>query len=86
MIEIHCENIGEKKQWELGTSLSEIAEQLNIQTRYPILGAMINNELKEMDYNIFKPKRVRFIDITHPDGMRMVVRSLCFVLHKAVRD
>jgi len=46
----------------------------------------VNNELKEMDYNIFKPKRVRFIDITHPDGMRMVVRSLCFVLHKAVRD
>ncbi len=86
MIEIHCENIGEKKQWELGTSLSEIAEQLKIQTDYPILGAMINNELKEMDYNIFKPKRVRFIDITHPDGMRMVVRSLCFVLHKAVRD
>ncbi|RLE16357.1 MAG: nucleoside kinase [Acidobacteria bacterium] len=86
MIEIHCENTGEKKQWELGTSLTEIADQLNIQTRYPILGAMVNNELKEMDYNIFKPKRVRFIDITHPDGMRMVVRSLCFVLHKAVRD
>ena len=86
MIEIHCENIGEKRKWELGTSLMEIAEQLNIQTHYPILGAMVNNELKEMDYNIFKPKRVRFIDITHPDGMRMVVRSLCFVLHKAVRD
>lgn len=86
MIEIHCENIKEKKQWELGTSLAEIAEQLKIQTRYPIIGAMVNNELKEMDYNIFKPKRVRFIDITHPDGMRMVVRSLCFVLHKAVRD
>ncbi len=86
MIEIHCENINEKKQWELGTSLSEIAAQLKIQTRYPILGAMVNNELKEMDYNIFKPKKVRFIDITHPDGMRMVVRSLCFVLHKAVRD
>ncbi len=86
MIEIHCENIKEKKQWELGTSLAEIAEQLKIQTEYPIIGAMVNNELKEMDYNIFKPKRVQFIDITHPDGMRMVVRSLCFVLHKAVRD
>ncbi len=86
MIEIHCENTGEKKQWELGTSLAEIAAQLNIRTDYPILGAMVNNELKEMDYIIFKPKRVRFIDITHPDGMRMVVRSLCFVLHKAVRD
>ncbi|NOZ12441.1 MAG: nucleoside kinase [Acidobacteria bacterium] len=86
LIEIHCENTGEKKQWELGTSLTEIAEKLNIQTRFPIVGAMVNNELKELDYNIVKPKRVRFIDITHPDGMRMVVRSLCFVLHKAVRD
>jgi len=86
MIEITIENTGLKREWELGTSLSEIADELGLQLDFPIVGALVNNELKEMDYNIFKPKRVRFIDISHPDGMRMVVRSLCFLLHKAVKD
>lgn len=86
MIEISVENTGIQGQWELGTSLREIADDLELKLDFPIVGALVNNELKEMDYNIFKPKRVRFIDVTHPDGMRMVVRSLCFLLHKAVTD
>ncbi len=86
MIAIHCENNDVHGSWELGTSLVEIAADLGIQLDYPLVGALVNNELKELDYNIFKPKRVKFIDVTHPDGMRMVVRSLCFLLHKAVAD
>jgi len=86
MIAIHCENNGVRKSWELGTSLTEIAQDLHIELDHPIVGALVNNELKELDYNIFKPKQVRFIDVTHPDGMRMVVRSLCFLMHKAVTD
>jgi len=86
MIEIICQNTGFKKSYPLGTTLKEIAEEQCVHLSYPILGAFVNNKLKELSYVIYKPKTVEFIDITHPDGMRMYVRSLSFVLQKAVNN
>lgn len=86
MIQIICQNTNTKKEFPLGTTLQEIVDNLKIKTAYPILGAFVNNKLKELSYNIYKPKTVEFIDITHPDGMRMYVRSLSFVLQRAVNE
>ena len=64
----------------------ELTGIFNIKLEHQVLGAMVNNQLKELDYEIFTPKTIRFIDITHPAGMRMYQRSLFFLLHKAVGD
>lgn len=85
-IKIYCENRKVEKEYPIGTTLLEILEKEKPATKFPILGAMLNNGLKELDYAIYKPKRVRFIDYTHPDGKRMYMRSLSFILFKAVRD
>ncbi len=85
-IKIKCLNNGEMKEFKRGTTLFEIAEEFNIKLANPILGAMVNNRLAEMSYEVFHPKNVEFIDITHPDGMRMYIRSLTFVLYKAIDD
>ncbi len=86
MIQIICKNSKTKKEYPLGTTLKQIADNENIKLNYPILGAFVNNKLKELTYNIYKPKTVEFIDITHPDGIRVYTRSLMFVLQKAVND
>ncbi len=83
---IYVLNKNISKEYPLGTSLFEIAEDMNIKLNYPILGARVNNKLAELSYRIFKPKFVEFIDITNVDGFRMYQRSLSFVLMKAVRD
>lgn len=83
---IYCENTRTEKNIPFGTSLGEIARIMKVDTRYPILGAIVNNALKELSYMIYKPKTVKFIDSTHPDGRRMYLRSLSFVLFKAARD
>ncbi len=85
MINIICENNSSKKQYKFGTSLKQIAKDQHVKIKYPILGAIVNNKLKELSYKIYKPKNVKFIDISHPQGMRMYVRSLSFVLEKAVK-
>ncbi|MGM0565972.1 MAG: nucleoside kinase [Bacteroidota bacterium] len=82
-IEIICQNTGQRKKYPIGTTLKEISEDMQIYTGKPIIGAMVNNTLKELSYQIYKPKKIYFIDLTHDDGMRMVVRSLIFVLYKA---
>lgn len=86
MIQIICENCDEKKEYPLGTSLKQITEDLQTNLKYPVLGAFVNNKLKELTYNIYKPKTVEFIDITHPDGMRIYIRSLLFVLQKSINE
>lgn len=86
MIEITCINNGTKKLYQLGTTLEEIYKDQEIKLDYSALGALVNNEIEEMSYAIFKPKIIRFIDITHTDGMRMYVRSLSFVLQTAVKE
>ena len=85
-VEIVIENTGQKVRVTPGHSLLEISKIFEIKSDYQILGAMVNNQLKELDYEVFTPKTVRYIDISHPAGMRMYQRSLFFLLQKAVRD
>ena len=81
---VYCENTKKEKKYTFGTTLADIIEDQKIDIGEDILGAMVNNTLKELDYILYKPKTVRFIGYTHPDGQRMFMRSLSMVLFKAV--
>lgn len=85
-IEIICLNNNMRKSYPRAITLREIAEDLKIQTRYPVLGALVNNKLRELDYDLYKPKTIQFIDYTHPIGYRMYVRSVAFLLYAALRE
>ena len=86
LIDIYFEDIKEKRSYPVGTDLQTILKDLVLEKKGEILGAMVNNKMKELTYEIYKPKNVTFVDGTHPDGRRMYVRSLCFLLYKAVHD
>ena len=85
-IAVACVNSGSTKLFPKGTSLNQVIKECGIEMKNPILGAMVNNVMEELDFLVFHPISVQFIDITHPDGMRMYVRSLSFVLYKAVNE
>ena len=85
-IAITCVNTGTTKKVSKGTSLDKVIKEFGVDLKNPILGAMVNNVLEELDFLVFHPISVQFIDITHPEGMRMYVRSLSFVLFKAVDE
>ena len=86
LIEIKCINNNCTENYPLGTTLKDISKNLDLNFEHPPLGALVNNKLEEMNYSIFRPKIVNFIDITHIDGLRMYVRSLTFVLQKAIKE
>ncbi len=85
-IEIILENTNQRLSVEQGTTLVELLEQTQLRGKNPFLCALVNNEVKVLSFALFKPKSVRFIDITHREGYRIYITSLCFLLHKAVRD
>ena len=85
MIKIECINTGTEKEVKPGSSLENIVKIFKPELEFQILGALVNNKVKEMSYEVYKPKTILFYDYKHKDGMRMYFRSLFFVLMKAVK-
>ncbi len=85
-VKVLCQNTSEQVEVEMGVTLGEVLSQLNIKGKYPILAVYVNSRLKELDYKVFKPATVRYIDITHFEGYRVYQRTISFILHKAVWD
>lgn len=86
MVEIFCKNNGVKKMYPAGISLLDIYKDLNLQLKYGVTAAKENNKVKDLKFRVYKPKTVEFIGVDSPAGMRTYVRSLCFVLYKAVKE
>ena len=85
-VEIFCRNTNSKYNYPLGTSLLEISEDLNIKLTNRVCGAIVNNQIRELSFCLVKPKQIEFIDVTHPDGMKLYIRSLIFLLYAAVKE
>ena len=89
----YCENDREFHRTEIGTSLKEISESLfrtvtdeKTGLTIPVLAALVDHQLKELEFPVVMPHKIEFIGYNHPDGRRTYVRSLCFVLQHAARD
>lgn len=85
-VEILIANTGKRMKVAQGTTLAQIAAQLPEITGFPVLGALVNNEVTQMQYRVYNPKLIKFFDITDKRGMRMYKASLNFLLYKAVHD
>jgi len=85
-IDIFCVNTGKTVQCEAGITLQELADNLEISMAKAIVGAYVNNSVKELTYSIYKPKVVEFFDLECTDGQKMYQRSLCFIMAKALHD
>jgi uridine kinase len=51
-----------------------------------VVGAIVNNQIRELSFCVVKPKQIEFVDVSHPDGRRLYIRSLIFVLYAAVKE
>ncbi len=84
-IQVKCINTNAYKNYDRGITLREIASDQNIELKSQTLGALVNNRLECLNFELFHPKTVEFIDITHADGMRMYIRGLSFLLYVAIK-
>lgn len=85
-VTIHCTNTGTYKDFPVGTNLINILKAFSPETRYKVINARVNNKTEPLDYQAYHNKTVTFVDMSEPSGMRTYVRSLCFLLAKAVAE
>jgi len=78
-------SIGKELSIQQGTSLLDITKMIE-QQKYPFVAAAVDNELKDLHYEIYEPAKIRFIDLTTDIGNRIYVRSLSLVFIRAARE
>ncbi|MBQ9507915.1 MAG: nucleoside kinase [Bacteroidales bacterium] len=86
MITVHIQNTNKTLTIPFGMTVQELAKQENIRLEYPVMGALINNKVRECAYRIHKPCTVQFFDMTSSYGHLMYTRSVYFILYKAVKE
>ena len=84
-IQVLCDNLGGELEVPMGTPLLQLIEKLQ-PAEHPYLAAMVNNRIKELNYRLYTPVTVRFLDITSFEGIRVYQRTSWFLLQKAVQD
>ncbi len=72
--------------YEAGTSLQQIASDLQANFRSPIVAAKLDNEFHELSYVPKKGGKLILIDLSVEDGVRVYSRSLSLVLVKAAAE
>lgn len=65
-------------------TLQEINKEQNGAAYKENLAALVDNRLKSLDFELFNPHHIEFVDYAHPDGRRTYLRSLSFLLQRAV--
>lgn len=85
-VQVRCRNNGQEKALPVGCSLKEAYDAFGIEMKYGPISAKVNNKVEGMNYRIYTPKTVEFLDVLSPSGRRNYSRTLFFVLCKAVHD
>lgn len=83
-VNVTCENTGKDYDIEIGSTLRDVKKIIFPQNHNHLLGALVNNQLQDLQYVVMSPKRVNFIDVTSLDGYSIYSRSLIFVLYRAI--
>ena len=85
-MQIRCKNNKKTKNIRIGSTLSEVYDEFGLEMDYGPVSAKVNNRVEGMHYRVYNNKDVEFLSLTSTSGWRAYVRSLFFVLCKAVHD
>ena len=86
MLQIYCKNINKSKSFPKGISLLDIYFGFGLDIPFGPVSAKVNNKVESLTFQVYNNKDVEFQNIQSSSGMRTYVRSLCFILCKAVED
>jgi uridine kinase len=85
-VRIYCKNTQEYVQVACGTSLRELYDKLGLTLTYPVLAARVNYKVQSLNFVLYKPKDIEFIDGSCESGRRCYIRSLSMLAACAVSE
>ena len=83
---IRCKNNKKTQEVPIGSTLSDIYKEINLQMPFGPVSAKVNNKVEGLHYRVYHNKDIEFLNLLTPSGIRTYTRSLFLVLCKAVHD
>lgn len=85
-VRIFCINTGKYELFPMGTSINEVYHKMCEDVLPNPIAARVNNKTVSLNYELYNPKQIEFINIYDSSGMRAYVRTLTFILSAAVTE
>ncbi len=85
-VRIYCKNNKQFYTVPCGTSLLELYQMIGLELPYPVIAAHVNYKLQNLNFLVYKPKDIEFLDASSSNGMRCYVRTLIMVMACAVHE
>ncbi|MGM9809856.1 MAG: nucleoside kinase [Paludibacteraceae bacterium] len=85
-ITIFCKNTKQYYDVPRGISLIELKERIGISLPYPVVAAHVNYKAENLDFLLYKPKDVEFLDASSASGIRCYTRTLNMILACAIHE
>lgn len=76
----------EEAKVKRGVTLLQLSRDYAMSHKQTIIAARVDNDIRELSYMLDRDCKVKFIDLTEEDGMRIYRRSLYFIFMKASYD
>ena len=86
VIQIRCKNNKKNVNVNIGSTLSDVFNEINLKMPFGPICARVNNKVEGLHYRVYHIKDVEFLDMTSGSASRNYTRTLFFILCKAVRD
>lgn len=86
LLHIRCKNNKKSLKVPMGSTLSDIFKEINLQMPYGPVSAKVNNKVEGLHYRVYHNKDVEYLDLHTQSGIRTYTRSLFLILCKAVHD
>lgn len=86
LITIYCKNTKQYHDIPCGTSLKDLYKMLALEMPHPVIAARVNYKVQSLNFLIYKPKDIEFIDATSESGRRCYIRTLSMLMACAVRE
>ncbi len=92
-ITLFCTNDCKNHKMTIGTNLMDLSQRICREVtdertgqKFEVIAALVDNKLKDLNYTPVDYHKVQFVGLNHTDGRKTYIRSLCFVLQKAVSE
>lgn len=69
-----------------GTKVSEVLKEEIKNSDLKIIACKFNNEIKNLNFELYQDGEIELIDITDKDGIRIYTRGLMYIVSKAVHE
>ncbi|MEN6327270.1 MAG: nucleoside kinase [Syntrophomonas sp.] len=70
----------------VGIKAGEMLEKINLKNKYPIMGVIINNSLRDLQQVLDSSCELEPVDLSSEIGVRINTRTLVFIMVKASRE